>query len=49
MGGKAVAEKVEVLTRGNQTSVYEYDSRQVRNIRVVLDEHRSIILDLTRN
>ena len=44
MGGKAVAEKVETLARGKEKSLYEHDSRQVGNIRVLLDKHRSIIL-----
>ena len=48
MGGKAVAEKVKTLARGNKKSVYEHDSRQVGNIRVILDEHNSIVLDSTR-
>ena len=48
MGGKAVAEKVKTFARGNKKSVYEHDSRQVGNIRVILDKHRSIVLDSTR-
>ena len=48
LGGKAVAEKVETLARRNKKSVYEYDSRQVGNVRILLDRHRSIILDSTR-
>ena len=48
MGGKAIARKVKTLTRGNKKSVYEHDSRQVGNTRVILDEHRSIVLDSTR-
>lgn len=48
MGGNAVAEKVKTFARGNKKSVYEHDSRHVGNIRVTLDEHRSIVLDSTR-
>lgn len=44
LGGKAVAEKVETLARGNKKSVYEHDSHQIGNIRVLLDDHRSIVL-----
>ena len=44
MGRKAVAEKVETLARGNKKSVYEHDSHQIGNIRVLLDNHRSIVL-----
>ena len=44
MGGKAVAERVETLARGNKKSVYEHDSHQIGNIRVLLDDHRSIVL-----
>ena len=48
MGGKAVAEKVKILARGNKKSVYKHDLRQVGNIRVILDEDRAIVLDSTR-
>ena len=45
MGGKAIAEKVKIVAGHDKNSVYKHGSRQVGNIRVILDEHRSVVLD----
>ncbi|KAK0510924.1 hypothetical protein JMJ35_006476 [Cladonia borealis] len=45
MGGKAVAEKVKIIAGGDKNSVYKHSLRKVGNIRVILDEHESIVLD----
>lgn len=46
MGGKAVAEKVKIVAGGDKDfqEIYKYHSRQVGNIRVILNQHKSIVL-----